>query len=99
MDFDAKVNELSAELAVLDKKLGLSNPGMTGVAMIVGIVAPFVIFGMLWLTGFGFVRGDDGEKDRKKVLKWSVVGSVVVWIGLFVFMWFYGRRMRETGGG
>ena len=80
--FQEKVNELQAEVEELDKRLtGCSKHSMY--IFVSGIATPFVLSGILCTMNPKFIRTDDAT-DRKKIVKWTALMTLVVWAGLYL---------------
>lgn len=54
------------------------------------VIAPFIIFGIVYNTKYAL--NETGEKDRKKVLKLSVIITVILWIVLYCTNWYINRK-------
>jgi hypothetical protein len=79
--FDEKISQLQNEVGVLDNKLSIDNK-FKNIYLMVAAFFPFITFAFLYFTSFGFVMQDD-EVDRKKVLKWTLIFSALVWLCLY----------------
>lgn len=85
--FQERVDELQEEVRMLDVKLQSSNK-LTLILFLSAIATPFVLYAFIYWTGFGWVR-TDGERDRKKAMKWTIVITIPIWIILFGCAWFF----------
>lgn len=81
--FQAKVNELQSEIENIDSRL-TKNTKSTTIFFISAIVTPFATALLLYLTNFQFVQ-TDREIDRKKIIKWSAIFTVIVWLALYLY--------------
>lgn len=82
MDFDEKVEQLQAEIAELDKKIYLDS-GNAKYFFIGAVCTPFTMAGLLCLISPGFLKTDD-KLDRKKVVKWTIIITIVIWLILYL---------------
>lgn len=85
--FQERVDELQEEIKVLDGKLKMCDRN-TLFLFIGAIFTPFIIALLIYFTGFKWIR-TDGEKDRKKVVKWTVALSIVVWVLMYIYFRFF----------
>jgi hypothetical protein len=82
--FQDKVDELQKEVDKLDKKLGFS--GQYGKYIFFGgIASPFVISFLLYATNFKFVRDENNNPNRKKIIKYTIMLTIVEYICLYFF--------------
>lgn len=81
--FEEKINELQAEVDRLD--LQFVSDDKTKTYLFIGAIAtPFVLSGLLYLTNPKFIK-TNGESDRKKIVKWAAIASLVIWLGLYLY--------------
>ena len=65
--------------------------------LIVGIVAPLLIFLVLFFWAPGLVQKKEGEKSRrdgKKVFGWTVGLTLLVWAGLCGYSQYYSGNLN-----
>jgi len=77
-EFEDKINELQSHVDVLDQKLSIdtrTNMILFGVA----VATPFVVGFLLYIMNLQITQTDE-ERDRKKILKYSAIVTVIVWI-------------------
>lgn len=86
MSFQEQINELQYEVEELDKKLSHCSK-YEKYLFGVSVATPFAISGFLYMLGLKFVQ-TNGEIDRKKIVKWSAILTVIIW-GLLYFANFY----------
>lgn len=87
--FEERVNDLQEEVRLLDDKLKSTNK-ITLILFLSAIVTPFVLYAFIYLTGFGWVI-TDGERDRKKAMKWTIIFTIPIWIVFFACAWWFSR--------
>ena len=79
--FQEKVNELQVEVEELDKRL-VSCSKYANYIFIGGMLTPFTIAFGLYMTNPKFIK-TDGDMDRKKIIKWTVMITFVIWLALY----------------
>ena len=82
--FQEKVDELQREVEKLDKQLSFSHK-YSNYIFYIGVGSPFLIFAFLYLTNFKFVQNDENLIDRKKVLRYTLALTFILYIILFFF--------------
>lgn len=83
MNFQEKVSELQSEVEKIDARINSSTVNVN-VVFGVAVVTPFALATMLYMIGPQFVKTED-EVDRKLIVKWSFVLSLIVWLGLYLY--------------
>ncbi len=80
--FQEKVNELQAEVEELDKRLTGCSKYLTYIFG-ASVATPFVLSFCLYMANPKFVHTDN-QVDRKKIVKWAAIMTIVVWAGLYL---------------
>lgn len=96
-NYQNKVDELQQEIEILEEKMVSPHqaPSCTSnkkavIMFISAIAVPFVLYAFIYATGFGWVL-TDGERDRKKVLKWTILITIIIWIVMALCYYFFLR--------
>ncbi len=79
--FEEKVNELQLEVEELDKRL-VSCSKYANYIFIGGILTPFILAFGLYMTNPKFIKTDE-NMDRKKIIKWTVMITFIIWLALY----------------
>lgn len=87
--FARRVRELESHLASATEKVA---PGAKCVPtmLIAGLVAPLLIFLVLFFLQPSFVQRKEGTKyarDGKKVFYWTLGLTLAIWFAMYVFTW------------
>ena len=92
--FDEKIADLEKEVDKFSKETGVSTT-CGNATLIVGGVTPFAIAILFYVVKPRFVLKKEGEKsviDAKKVAQWTLLLSLIVWVGLYLYS-YYGGSM------
>lgn len=89
MDYDQAVRDLDAQV---EKARGTikNKEKCIPYLMIISCIIPFVVFLVLYMLSPGFVQVEDNGKyvrSLKKVFYWTLIFSVILWIGLYLYSW------------
>ena len=87
VSFEEKLDKLSEEVEIASKELGESSSCFS-IPLIAGIATPFILALALWGAKPKFVTKKSGDKtliDTKKLLQWTIIMSLVIWIGLYLY--------------
>lgn len=92
--FEEKVDELSSEVKKLEQSLG-GNAKCAPKVLIVGALTPLVAWLGLYFLQPRFVQKKEGEKyerDSGKVLWWSVIITLIVWLVMYLYTMYGGKE-------
>ena len=88
-NLQTRVDELKSELSEVENNNRGSTEWMRCMSMslVAGIAAPFIIALVLYFLNPKFVqkKGKKAVRDSKKVIQWTVVFTVVIWIALYLY--------------
>ncbi len=93
--FADKVSELQRNLDEGTKKVASKEWGFNPL-LIAGGLAPFVLFLLLFFLQPSFVQREENGKfvrDNKKVFYWTVAGTAIAWLGLYLYTWCTGVKI------
>jgi len=82
MSFEEKVKNLQIEVEELDKRLTHCGT-YTNYIFASGVSTPFVLFFLLYMINPKFVRDADGDTNRKKLVKYSGIITIFIWMILY----------------
>lgn len=85
--FKKKVEDIQAQLDKIGQKAS-SKEKCIPTMMIAGVIAPLLIFIVLFFLKPSFVQKKNGkryERDNTKVFYWTVIVTAVVWLGMYMY--------------
>ena len=85
--FEDKIDILSTQVEKASENLGAESSCFT-IPLVAGIATPFVLALVLWGAKPKFVTKKIGDKtalDVKKLLQWTIIMSLIIWIGLYLY--------------
>jgi len=83
--FERRVQEMQAAIDSHESTTGGSCVPNT---LIVGTVLPLILFLVFYFVPFGFLNRQEGKKsvkDNKKVFLYTLLFSVLAWLGLYLY--------------
>jgi len=89
-DFHEKVEQLQEELSKAQTSLTAEKKCIP-VNMIAAGATPFLICTVLFFLSPKFVKVRDGDKynrSMKKVLTWTILLSILVWVCIYLFTYY-----------
>jgi len=89
--FQEKVTKLQAEVEILDEKLQ-SCSEYVNYLFYSSVATPFVIAFGLYLINPSFVNSKN-ETDRKKIIKWSAVITIIIWLMLYLANFYFKKKI------
>ena len=85
----SRVDDLKAELDDVETTTKGGNwMKCMSVTLMAGIATPFILALVLYFLKPGFVQKKKGSttvRDSKKLIQWTVVFTVVIWISLYLY--------------
>jgi hypothetical protein len=88
--FAQKVQDLEAAVANASSKVAITERSCVPTLMIVGLVAPLLLFLIFFFLQPSFVQRKEGstsKRDGKKVFFWTLGLTLVLWLGMYIFSW------------
>lgn len=95
MDYNQAVQDLGAQV---EKTRGSikNKERCAPYLLIISGVLPVFVFLILFFLSPGFVQTEDDEgqyvRSTKKVFYWTLIFSVLLWIGLYLYSWCKGGK-------
>lgn len=94
ISFKQKVDELQEQLNKASKSVSSKDKCIPG-TFIIGAIAPIIIGTTLYFTQPSFVQKKEGTKyvkNNSKVICWTMVVTILIWISLYLFSYFKGSE-------
>ena len=92
--FQEKVRELQSEVDELDKRLQI-NSKYSVIIFSTAVAVPFIVAFLLYMISPKFVMMDDAHGiNRKKMVKWAILFSIIIWVGLYFTNMYFNRKIK-----
>lgn len=86
---DERINLLQRETKKLTGAVSVEDFDYSMYTYIGCVISPFVLFAIIYNTKLG---QDDGEKDRKKTLWWTILFTLILWACVYGIFWWYRNK-------
>lgn len=95
ISLDRKIENLEKKIKDYESEgeSGLDYSKYLNVPLIIGAATPLLLAGILALAKPKFVMRKENDKDvldYKKLIQWTLVVSIIVWIGLYFYSYSQG---------
>lgn len=91
-EFSQKVSNLQRQISAASEKAA-GKEKCIPTMLIAGIVAPILVWVLLYFLQPSFVQKKEGTKyvrDNTKVFYWTVLVTVVIWVAMYLFTYCQG---------
>lgn len=101
ISLDRKIENLEKKIkeAEIGDEIGLDYTKYLNAPIIIGAATPLVLAGILAAVKPKFILKKDDDKDildYKKLIQWTLIVSIIVWIGLYFYSYNQGS-FRSLG--
>ena len=85
MDLSEKIDKLEFETSKLETKI-ISSATYTSYFFLAALLIPFLTYIVLY--NLSCMKDDQNEVDRKKVMRYTILVVIIIWIILYGINWY-----------